>query len=104
MRCFSSAEDVAFVLEQRGALISQLADLEDLRARVLAAERIMLHRQATAVVRPDSVRLLALVGHCGRDRLSLSRFRLAPVYSLPILCARRPHFGRRGRRGSPEAQ
>lgn len=45
------ADGNAFVLEQRvGALISQLAELEDLRARVREAER---HRLTIAATRPN---------------------------------------------------
>lgn len=54
MREVGRADGNAFVLEQRvGALISQLAELEDLRARVREAELMMLHRLTIAVTRSD---------------------------------------------------
>ena len=50
---FDGADGNAFVLEQRvGTLMSQLAELEDLRARVLEAEQIIRHRQTIAAFNP----------------------------------------------------
>ena len=57
MREVGCADGDVFVLEQRvGALISQLTELDALRARVREAEKIMLHRVTIAAMRPDFCR------------------------------------------------
>jgi hypothetical protein len=71
MHVFGRADGNAFVLEQRvGVLISQLVELENSRARMLEAERRLLHRRTAAVLRPDSTFLPAPFGYTA-DRVSI---------------------------------